>query len=243
MEKNGWKFIVFAIIVLIIIVGGFFLMQKSFPKENTTKVANKTSKKAKDIRIDKNKDYIYFENSETIAHDLDIEYKDVIFNFKNYESIQKQLNDETKEYKDALVIDEELEEADFDNVVKATYKTYEYYLYDNYISLVVNYYHFDREDLISYLDSDTYVFDKETGNRYTEDELLAKFNLTKEEVINKITNHITDQNLLTDEELDADASIEAIDDYAIFVDRSGRLSISIVVKNDQKDYNEVIILS
>ena len=243
MEKNGWKFIVFAIIVLIIIVGGFFLMQKSFPKENTTKVANKTSKKAKDIRIDKNKDYIYFENSETIAHDLDIEYKDVIFNFKNYESIQKQLNDEAKEYKDALVIDEELEEADFDNVVKATYKTYEYYLYDNYISLVVNYYHFDREDLISYLDSDTYVFDKETGNRYTEDELLAKFNLTKEDVINKNTNHITDQNLLTDEELDADASIEAIDDYAIFVDRSGRLSISIVVKNDQKDYNEVIILS
>lgn len=243
MEKNGWKFIVFAIIVLIIIVGGFFLMQKSFPKENITKVANKTSKKAKDIRIDKNKDYIYFENNETIAHDLDIEYKDVIFNFKNYESIQKQLNDETKEYKDALVIDEELEEADFDNVVKATYKTYEYYLYDNYISLVVNYYHFDREDLISYLDSDTYVFDKERGNRYTEDELLAKFNLTKEDVINKITNHITDQNLLTDEELDADASIEVIDDYAIFVDRSGRLSISIVVKNDQKDYNEVIILS
>ena len=107
MEKNGWKFIVFAIIVLIIIIGGFLLMQNSFPKENTTKVVNKKSKKIKDIKIDKDKDYIYFENSETIAHDLDIEYKDVVFNFKNQESIQKQLNDETKEYKDALVIRQE----------------------------------------------------------------------------------------------------------------------------------------
>ena len=241
MEKNGWKFIVFAIIVLIIIIGGFLLMQNSFPKENTTKVVNKKLKKIKDIKIDKDKDYIYFENSETIAHDLDIEYKDVVFNFKNQESIQKQLNDETKEFKDAIVVDED--EGDFDNVVRATYKTYEYFLYDNYISLLVNYYHFDREDLISYKDSDTYVFDKETGNRFTEDELLGKFNLTKDDAIDKIKEFIEGQDLLREEELDVDATIQLIDDYALFVDRSGRLTISIVVKNDQKDYNEVIILS
>ena len=76
-----------------------------------------------------------------------------------------------------------------------------------------------------------------------EDELLDKFSLTKDDVIEKIEDHINGQNLLTEEELDVDATIDEIDDYAIFVDRSGRLSISIVVKNDQKDYNEVIILS
>ena len=32
------------------------------------------------IRIDKDKDYIYFENKECIAHDLDIEYLDELHN-------------------------------------------------------------------------------------------------------------------------------------------------------------------
>ena len=244
MENNSWKFGIFGILVLIIMVGGFILMKQSFPQNNTTNIIKTVAnKKDKDIRLDKDKDYIYFENSETIAHDLDIEYKDVVINFNDKENIQGKLNDETKKYKSEVVYDNELEEADFDNVVSATYKTTEYYVFENYISLVVNYYTFDREELISFVDTDTYIFDKTTGNRISEDELLSKFNLTKNAVNEKIIDYVDGQNLLSEAELDLDATIEAIDDYALFVDRVGRLSISILVKSDQKDYNEVVVLS
>ncbi len=219
-------------------------MQNSFTDNNTTKTVYKTKvNKEKDIRKDKNKDYIYFENKETVAHDLDIEYQDIILNFEDKENIQNKLNDETKQYKEALEFDEEMEDPDFDNVVSATYKTYEYYIYEDYISLVVNYYTFDRENLISFEDTDTYVFDRQTGLRLSEEDILASFDLTEDDVFNKIEEHLDGQNLLTEVEIDTDATIDAIEDLAIYVDRLGRLSMSILVINDQKGYNEVVLLN
>ena len=42
MENNGWKFALFGVFLLGIIIGGFFLMKRSFPENNTVKeVSNK----------------------------------------------------------------------------------------------------------------------------------------------------------------------------------------------------------
>lgn len=243
MENNGWKFGIFGIIVLIIAIGGFFLTKQSFPESDIVNIPKVKTEKKKDIRLDKDKEYIYFENNDRVVDDLDIEYKDIIINFKEKNGIQDKLNNETAELKKTAVFDEEMEDEDFDKLVSATYKTYDSFIYEDYISLLVNYYKFDREDFISFVDSDTYIFNKKDGSLLDTDTILGVYNLTKEDVNNKIKEFVEGKNLLTEDELDANATIGEIKDYALFIDRIGRLSISILVKSDQKDYNEVVLLS
>ena len=64
-EHNGIKFGIFIFIVLVFLIGGFILMRKSFNIGTDNKVTESSEKtKRKDIRIDKNRDYIYFSDYE-----------------------------------------------------------------------------------------------------------------------------------------------------------------------------------
>ena len=252
MEKNNdIKFLLFSCLLLFIIVGGFILMHNS-----NIKLDNKSTKKdntTKDIRINKDEDFIYYTDNERIIEEYEIEYKQIHINFGNYSEIEKDLNDETDNFKNNVkYIDEnDIEDEEdnpenqlYDNLLSAKYKTYENYVYGKYISLLVNYYNFTRSDFMSYESSKTYVFDKKTGELYNNDTLLAQFSLTKEDVLEKVENAINDLNLVKEnEQLDAKATVDNIEQMALFVDKIGRLSISILVKSDQKDYNEVIVLS
>lgn len=246
MEKgNGIKATLFVIFILAVIVGGYILMKQS-EKKLDAKPQNNTEEKSeiKDIRLDKTKDYVYFTNYEEKVHELDIIYKDINLNFKDLNNIAKLLNDESKELKETMVYDETNEDAPYDNLVSAKYKIYTTYSYDNYISIIVDYFSYHYETLVSYLYSKTYVFDKNTGSIVTNDDLLNKYNLTKDDVINKVKNHIADEDVLkNEEELDEEATVAQMTELSLFIDKIGRLSISVLVKSDQKDYNEIIILS
>ena len=88
----------------------------------------------KDIRKDKDKEYIYYTDAETITHELDIEYKNIVFNFEGQDNIVKELNDETLEFKKNLMYDEGNEEATYNHLTNAKYKIYTVYTYDNYIT-------------------------------------------------------------------------------------------------------------
>lgn len=243
MEKNATaKGIIFLIVLGIIIVGGFILMQRSIKPEK--KEEPKTEEKTfKDIRIDKEKDYIYFEDTDRIVDELDIEYKDVVINFDESTGVSEKLNKETAKFKAELEYDDELEESSYDKLTYAKYKVYEVYNYDKYISLVVKYYEFDRKNQVSYLDSLAYVFDKETGNLYTDEELLQEFEIEEDEMYKQIKDYVKGENLVKEgEELDAAGTLEYIEDPALYVDKIGRLSVSVLVKSSLKDYNEIIIL-
>ena len=246
MENNtGIKFAFFGIIVLTIAIGGFVLMQKSKPINNLKNETEKTTEKKeiKDIRLNKSEDYIYYQNNERVANDVDIEFKDIILNFEDKNNIASTLNNETKEFKSLLKYDETIDSEEYNKVVTAKYKTYEFYIYEDYISLLINYFSFDRENLVSFLNSKTYVFNKNTGDLITTDELLAKNNLTVETIKEKVMTFVKDKNLLVEgEELDAEGTVNALNEYPLFIDKIGRLSISVLVKSNQKDYNEIIIL-
>lgn len=243
MEKhNGIKFAIFGIILLAIIIGGFVLMMKSMP-DSDKKTKKKEETKLVDIRKNKKKDYIYFKNVESLNDHLAIEYKDIVLNFDNNTLLEKEQNDETKELRKTFK-QEDVEDAEYDGLVSAKYKIFEINEYENYLSLIIDYFSFDKETLGTYEKTLTYVFNKETGALYSEEDLLQLFGLAKEDVLNKIKEYVDAQSKLKEEqEIDVDKTMENIKSLNLYVDKIGRLSTSIIVKSDQKDYNDVIILN
>ena len=244
MEKGaGYKAVIFLIILGIIIVGGFVLMQESNRKlKNPT--TKKTTEKVEEIRIDPNKDYIYFEDKEVKVDELDIYFENVVLNFKETTGIEKSLNEENASLKETLKYDDSLEDTSYNKLSSAKYATYEVYNYDKYISLVVKYYNFDRENLVTYKDSKAYVFNKDTAHLYTDEELLKAFEIDEKTMKEMIKDTVDGENLLReDEELDSTATLENIKDPSIYVDKIGRLTVSVLVKSNKIDYNEDVILN
>ena len=247
MEKNNsFKFLLFGLVVLFIAISGFVLMKKSqnfntYSNDNVNKTDNETV----DIRKDKKKDYFYYEENNRITADLDVEYKIIVFNFNDENNIAKILNDETEELKKTVTYTEkEIAEDEFDNLESAKYKTYESFVYDKYLSLLVNYYSFNRETLITFEKSVAYIFSKDSGKEITKDELLEYYKLSSEDVNKKVRDYIEGVSKLTDEVvIDIEGTMNNLDKSAIYVDKVGRLTISILVKNDQSDYNDVVVLS
>jgi len=197
-----------------------------------------------DIKLDKTKDYIYYTDSEEIVHELDLIYKNVNLNFQDKQGVAKVLNDETIELKQTLTYDKTVEDAPYDNLISAQYKIYTTFTYDKYISLIVDYYEYHYETLVTAKKSKTYIFDKTTGNLLNSNQLLDDYDLTEENIRTKIANHLADEDIAKEGEvLDIESTLAEITELNLFVDKIGRLSITILVKSDQKDYNEVIILN
>lgn len=246
MEKGaGVKATIFLLLLGIFIVGGFVLMQQSTRKAN--KKEETPEIKYEDIRIDPNKDYIYYEDSDRIVDELDIEYKKVVINFKETTGIEESLNKENAELKETLKYDKTLEDESYNKLSNAKFMKYDIFVYDNYISLLVKYYSFNREKnegLPAYYDSKAFVFNKNTGKLYSDNELLSAFELTEKDMNEMIKDTIDGEALVReDEELDSNATLKAITDPTIYIDKIGRLTVSVLVKSDKVDYNEDIILN
>ena len=141
-EHNGLKFAFFGIIVLVIAIGGYYLMQKSedIKPKNDNKTEEKEEKQRVDIRLDKNKDYIYFTDYEVFEEKLDIDFEKVNFNFKGAEDIAKTLNEENASFKAGIKKENEEEDAPYDKLSYADYSKYEIYAYKDYLTLLVKYY-------------------------------------------------------------------------------------------------------
>ena len=242
MKSNQIKVYIFIIIVLVFIFGGFYLMKKS---ESLKNEVNQTISEEKDtdIRIDKTKEYIYFTNLNVIESELDIEYKDIVINFEDKENIQNIINTENKEFSESIKYDESNEKAIYNHLVSAKFNKFDIFYYSNYISIVKNTYSFDYENLVTFIQSNAYVFDKKTGKLFNNDELLSIFNINKDDIKGVITTYLNDQNLITDNPINVDETINNISNYELYVDKLGRLVVTILVKAEQSNYNDVIVLS
>lgn len=242
MKSNQIKVYIFIIIVLVFIFGGFYLMKKS---ESLKNEVNQTISEEKDtdIRIDETKEYIYFTNLNVIESELDIEYKDIVINFEDKENIQNEINTENKEFSESVKYDESNEKAIYNHLVSAKFNKFDIFYYSNYISIVKNTYSFDYENLVTFIQSKAYVFDKKTGKLFNNDELLSIFNINKDDIKGVITTYLNDQNLITDNPINVDETINNISNYELYVDNLGRLVVTILVKAEQSNYNDVIVLS
>lgn len=243
MKTNQIKVYFFIFVILVFIFGGFYLMKKS---EKLKNVVDKkvTEVKDTDIRLDKTKDYIYYSDVNVVEGELDIEYKNININFEDKEGVAAIVNKENEEMSKSPVYDETNEEANYNHLISAKFAKYEIIHYVDYITLVVNKYSFDYKTIITTLGSDVYVFDKTTGKLYNNDELLSKFSINKDDINGKIETYLNDKNLVSEEnKIDVEQTISNNTKYNLYVDKLGRLVISILVKAEKSDYNDIIVLS
>ena len=243
MKTNQIKVYFFIFVILVFIFGGFYLMKKS---EKLKNVVDKkvTEVKDTDIRFDKTKDYIYYSDVNVVEGELDIEYKNININFEDKDGVAAIVNKENEEMSKSPVYDETNEEANYNHLISAKFAKYEIIHYVDYITLVVNKYSFDYKTIITTLGSDVYVFDKTSGKLYNNDELLSKFSINKDDINEKVKTYLNDKNLVSEEnKIDVEKTISNNTKYNLYVDKIGRLVISILVKAEKSDYNDIIVLS
>lgn len=243
MKTNQIKVYFFIFVILVFIFGGFYLMKKS---EKLKNVVDKkvTEVKDTDIRFDKTKDYIYYSDVNVVEGELDIEYKNININFEDKDGVAAIVNKENEEMSKSPVYDETNEEANYNHLISAKFAKYEIIHYVDYITLVVNKYSFDYKTIITTLGSDVYVFDKTSGKLYNNDELLSKFSINKDDINEKVKTYLNDKNLVSEEnKIDVEKTISNNTKYNLYVDKLGRLVISILVKAEKSDYNDIIVLS
>ena len=243
MKTNQIKVYFFIFVILVFIFGGFYLMKKS---EKLKNVVDKkvTEVKDTDIRFDKTKDYIYYSDVNVVEGELDIEYKNININFEDKDGVAAIVNKENEEMSKSPVYDETNEEANYNHLISAKFAKYEIIHYVDYITLVVNKYSFDYKTIITTLGSDVYVFDKTSGKLYNNDELLSKFSINKEDINEKVKTYLNDKNLVSEEnKIDVEQTISNNTKYNLYVDKLGRLVISILVNDEKSDYNDIIVLS
>ena len=243
MKTNQIKVYFFIFVILVFIFGGFYSMKKS---EKLKNVVDKkvTEVKDTDIRLDKTKDYIYYSDVNVVEGELDIEYKNININFEDKEGVAAIVNKENEEMSKSPVYDETNEEANYNHLISAKFAKYEIIHYVDYITLVVNKYSFDYKTIITTLGSDVYVFDKTSGKLYNNDELLSKFSVNKDDINEKVKTYLNDENLVSEEnKIDVEKTISNNTKYNLYVDKLGRLVISILVKAEKSDYNDIIVLS
>lgn len=243
MKTNQIKVYFFIFVILVFIFGGFYLMKKS---EKLKNVVDKkvTEVKDTDIRFDKTKDYIYYSDVNVVEGELDIEYKNININFEDKDGVAAIVNKENEEMSKSPVYDKTNEEANYNHLISAKFAKYEIIHYVDYITLVVNKYSFDYKTIITTLGSDVYVFDKTTGKLYNNDELLSKFSINKDDINEKVKTYLNDKNLVSEEnKIDVEKTISNNTKYNLYVDKLGRLVISILVKAEKSDYNDIIVLS
>ena len=243
--KNKLGFIFFVIIVIGLAIGGFFYTRYTIEEMKNT--GKQEKEEYKDYKIDKDKDYIYYKNEETISEEGEIYYKDVVINLKTQETLNENLEKENKIYKDNIryiqegdLLSSELKKYDYDNIYSLMFREYKDYEYNNYVSLVLKDYNFSCFDDITFNKTRSYVFDVKTGEYLTEEEILNIYHLTMDEVKNAMRTYLEGKQSSVDgtNVIKIDETINELNNYGLYINDYGHLCITYLVKTTQVDYNE-----
>ena len=176
IDKNGTAIFFFIIVLLVIIVGGYLLVKnrvldRVIEEDNTYEFV-----KSKIDKIDKQKDYIYFNNEDVVSEEEDIVFKDIVFNFDSKDALKlaKELNDDMDDYKDTLELDNE-------ECVKVTAVDYEVIESNKYITLIVNKYNYTLEDEKDSDEISYYVIDLYSGNILSNSDIMKNEGIEEKE--------------------------------------------------------------
>lgn len=224
-------------------------MKYTLDEDNKKEINNKKNNEEISYKIDEDKDYIYFENEETISEGAEIYYRDVIINLNTQTVLTETLNNENKMYKnnikyisDQNIISNELIHFNYDNLYALTFREYNVYSYDKYVSLLINDYNYTCFDEKTFNKSKAYIFDIKNGTLLKEEEILNLYNTNMEQIKEAIKNVlISKQTMVDDVELiKVEETINDMNTYAFYINDYGKLYISYLVKTTQVDYNEIM---
>lgn len=260
--RNGKVYAaLFVFFLVVLIVGGYFLTVKLINDEEKSVMSDSIEKtsETENYKINKEEDYIYFENVDSKSIEHEIVYQDVVVNFKSEEAqnIAETLNSEMNTLKETFkkiseqsLSAEEEEKVLYkeDDIYSATFRKYTRYFYQNYASILVEEFDFDCFNGSAYKNSQSYVFDVSSGKKLAKSELLSMYNKNLDSVKSAVKEKLEKvQTIVNEQELiDITSTLNNLDNedsYALYINKSGFLSISYLVKTTQVDYNDVIILN
>jgi hypothetical protein len=244
--------ILFLLFILIIGVGGYIY---TFKNDNHKTVNNKENTLANVYKKDATKDYIYYEDENIISEELNLIYKNPVINLDNSQAdaIYNELAKENENYannvkKISQTTNDTGQEIAYntDDIYSATIREYEDYEYASYVSLVVSDSLYDCfKGVYDYTSIKSYIFDTFKNQRVSNIDILSNYDITladvKEQIKERLENEITDENTINIDETIENLSND--NSYGLYIDNDGSLGIIFIVKSEQMNYNETMIIS
>lgn len=251
--RNKFGVIVLGVILLFFIVGGYFFMDYMLKTPDKDKKNNKQEPEVVDLRINKSKDYIYYDNETEIIDD--IFKRDVIINIEGYEIINDTLHSELESINSnqVRVTTEEIPEGTTceNDLYSFSYRDYEIMEYGDYKSLVIKDY--DYNCVTSSLPKvvKSYVININDGKNLTNEELLTKFNLNEDNILEQVKKRLEDTQILDEDVqvIDVDGTLNDIKNStygtnkALSISKNGKLMLNFIVKSNKINYNDSIELN
>lgn len=250
-NRNIIMCILFLIILVGLSIGGYFYTKDLLKKDNNSiKPAKKINKN--DYRIDKNKDYIYFENEENISIEPEITFMDVVINLEGADIINSTLKTEMDSIRKSVV---KLNNENMDSnktllysesdIFSSSERNYIVYKYNKYVSLVINDLNYSCYSDLEVFNTKGYVFDTENAKLLTSKELLEQFNLNEEDIKLRLIARLDETQSIVDEQevIKKENTISSFKNgYTLYIDK-GNLYVTFVVKTNFVDYNDNIKLN
>lgn len=250
-RRNFIGGIIFVSFVLFLIVGGFFLTK--YLTSDTEKEKIKQNE-IENLKIDNDKELIYFDKETVISEDPDIVFKNVVVNIKGNDTLNEVINKDMENIRASVkkISESEVdrsrdilyEESDIFYSLERNYLSYES---SKYLSLIV----YDGEyncytgSIINKIR--TYNFSLGTGKQLSNETILGFNNLSIDDVKNKVRAKLEEDQKDFGEEnqINFDETLNNItlSDAALFFKPTGKLYISVIVKTNQESYNDTIELS
>jgi len=254
-SRNIIGSITFFLIVIILAVGGFFLT-KYLTKDEIEETSTNDVTINYEHKVNKEKEFIYYENENFISMEPDITYKDVIINLDVAETINQTLKSELDEIRNSVkyIKDNELDpnrEIMYeDEIYSAKERNYESFEYKNYISLLVKDYEFTCYEGSLLTELRSFVYNTQTGKMILPNDLFELYKINIDIIKEKVRTKLNDSQIVDTETnvelILIDETVNGLDDsknFALYIDKYGDLYISFIVKTNEVDYNENIKLN
>lgn len=243
--------IVFVCFIIFLIVGGFFLT-KYLTSDTQKKQIQK--EEANKLKVDESKDFIYFENVVPISEDPEIVHKDIIINIKGNDTVNEILKSEMDNIRLSV---KKISESEVDATREMLYadgdifysleRNYSSYESSKYFSLLVVDSEFSCYTGSTIKNVKSYNYSLSNGKQISNQTLLEYNHLTIDDVKYKINEKLNADQLEFGEEniISVEDTLNAIslDNAALYVNKTGKLVISIIVKTNQESYNDTIELN
>lgn len=250
-RKNVFGIVLLVIVLLSFVFGGYFLMNYiiNLPLEEKSDIKKEV---VADLRINKNKDYIYFDNTTEVIEE--VYHEDVIINIEGYEEVNNTLHNELNALGDITKITTEEIPEDVTcegDIYSFKYREYEVVEYNDYLSLVIIDKEYNCVTKTVPLNIKSFIIDKKSGVSFTPEEILNKYNITDEVIISKVTKRLEDTQIMVEdvEVIDLNTTINELKESeygvkkAISMNKYGKIMLNYIVKSNKINYNDSIELN
>ncbi len=249
-RRNKIGFTIFIVLLFILGIGGFFAMKFLTATEEEQTTFFKSTPKEVDNRIDKSKDYVYYDGENVVLENLDISYKNININLSAGKTISETLNSEiqnlkgtVKYIKDVTIPSDAEYEENEQGIYSLDYREYVEYDYENYITILVKDSTYNVIDGSIPIAIKAYVFDKNKDIVITENDLLNIYKTSMDAIKEKVRVKLNAEQETGDGEPLYNIN-ETLNNFkcALTINKIGKLEINYIVSSTKTDFYDKIVI-